>query len=604
MRPMKASYLLLCALVAAGTVLAQTMLAQTVFAQSQASGPAAGWATASVQGRVAKDPGGEPVKKALVELIAENQNEGGDYTAVTGSDGTFRMEGVAPGRYRLFVERTGYLEVEKHHARADGRVLTLTAGQELTDLLVRLQPAAVVEGRVTDEDGDPLPDAQVAVLRQTFVAGRSRWQQAGSERTNDLGEYRIAGLAAGNYFVSVSPPPDFKSLIAAASNAPAADAGADLRATDARNTDAHTTDAHTTDAHGTDAHGGGATAYATTYYPGTQDLRQAAAVQLHAGDEFPVNFSLTPSASLVVRGSIANLTAGTSALVMLQSKDFNLTLNGAEIRKDGSFEIRDVAPGTYTVVATVSGGTPLMARQALQVASENVDGVHLVPQAGGWVRGRLRVESKSAARLDAGQFFLSLRSAEGDDDVLGALTLGEGFGTVAHVSGDGSFEWKNVPPGRYYVELAGDPGASADWFIKSVTAGGREAADTGFSVGGGMAAVDLVASANGALVDGVVTDATGEALANATVVAVPETRLRTRPDRYRKGVSDQSGRFTLHGLPPGEYTLFAWESVDGEAYYNPEFIKSYEGQGRALRVSEAERKSLQLTVIPAGEDQQ
>ena len=479
--------------------------------------------------------------------------------------------------------------MEKHHARADGRVLTLTAGQELTDVLVRLQPAAVVEGRVTDEDGDPLPDAQVAVLRQTFVAGRSHWQQAGSERTNDLGEYRIAGLAAGNYYVSVSPPPDFKSLIAAASNAPAADAGAD---------------AHSADAHNVDTHTGGTTAYATTYYPGTQDLRQAAAVQLHAGDEFPVNFSLTPSPSLVVRGSIANLAAGASALVMLQSKDFNLTLNGAEIRKDGSFEIRDVAPGAYNVVATVSGATPLMARQALQVGSENVDGLNLVPQAGGWVRGRLRVESKSTARLEASQFFLSLRSVDGDDDVLGALTLGEGFGTVAHVSGDGSFEWKNVPPGRYYVELAGDPGASADWFIKSVTAGGREATDTGFSVGGGVAAVDLVASANGAVVDGVVTDAAGGALANATVVAVPEARLRTRTDRYRKMVSDQSGHFTLHGLPPGEYTFLAWESMDGEAYYNPEFLKSYEGQGRALRVSEGERKSLQLVVIPAAEDSQ
>ena len=121
-----------------------------------------------------------------------------------------------PGRYHLFAERTGLLEVDKHRARADGRVLTLAAGQELKDLRIRLQAAAVVRGRVTDEDGDPLANAQVAVLRQTFVSGRSRWEQAGAERTNDLGEYRIAGLPAGNYYVSVSPPPDFKSLIEAA----------------------------------------------------------------------------------------------------------------------------------------------------------------------------------------------------------------------------------------------------------------------------------------------------------------------------------------------------------------------------------------------------
>jgi Carboxypeptidase regulatory-like domain len=549
----------------------------TTFAQNpSAEVRPAGRATASVQGRVAKDPGGEPVKKALVELIAENQTEGGDYTAVTGPDGGFRVEGVVPGRYRLFVERTGYMEVEKHHARPEGRVLTLTAGQEVTDLLVRLQAAAVVDGRVTDEDGDPLPDAQVTVLRQTFAAGHSHWQQAGAERTNDLGEYRIAGLAAGNYYVSVNPPPDFRNLIAGTSNTPAADTKTNPP-----------------------------TAYATTYYPGTQDLRQASPIQLHAGDEFPVNFSLAPSPSIVIRGSIASLAGGaSSAIVMLQSKDFNLTLNGAEIHNDGTFEIHDVAPGAYTVVATVSGATPLMARQALQVGSENIEGLRLVPQSGGWVHGRLRVESKLPGRVDLGQFFLSLGSAEGDDDLLSALSLGEGFATVTHVGGDGSFEWKNVPPGHYYIDLAGDPGASADWFIKSVAAGGRDATDPGFSVGGGVAAVDLVASANGAAIDGVVANAKGEAQANATVVAVPEARFRSRIDRYRKTVSDQSGHFVLHGLPPGEYTLFAWESVDGDAYYNSEFLKSYEGQGKVLRVSESDRKSLQLAVIPVSEEQQ
>ncbi len=150
-----------------------------------------------IEGVVTKEPGGEPVKKALIELIAENQAEGGNYTALTGPEGAFHIESILPGRYHLFAERTGFLEVDKHRARPDGRVLTLAAGQELKEVRIRLQAAAVVRGRVTDEDGDPMPNAQVAVMRQTFVSGRGRWEQAGAERTNDLGEYRVAGLPGG-----------------------------------------------------------------------------------------------------------------------------------------------------------------------------------------------------------------------------------------------------------------------------------------------------------------------------------------------------------------------------------------------------------------------
>lgn len=543
-------------------------------------------ARAVIEGIVTKDPGGEPVKKALIEVIAENQAEAGDYTAVTGADGRFHIEGILPGKYRLFAERTGFLEVEKHHTRSEGRVLTLTAGQELKDLQIRLQAAAVVQGRVVDEDGDPMPNAQIAVLRQTFASGRNRWEQAGAGSTNDLGEYRIASLPAGNYYVSVNPPPDFKSLIETAGSMKA-EAGTSS-ATDKP-----------------------AASYQTTYYPGTPDRSQATPIQLHAGDDFPVNFSLTPSPSLSIRGSVVGLPPRATAVVTLQSRDINLAMSGTEVQKDGSFVIRDVSPGSYTILATVENASaPMMARQTLQVAN-SVDGLRLAPQTGAWIHGRLRLENKSMeskGKADPGQMILLLRSVDKDEIVSGAtlldgggVFLGDGVGTV---SADGSFEWKSVPPGTYFVELAGQGGGNSDWYVKSVLAGGRDVNESGINVNGGSVVLDVVASANGSVVDGVAVNAKGEPVSNAVIVAAPEARLRGREDRYCKTASDQSGRFTLRGIAPGEYTLFAWESLDGEAYLNPDFLKSYEGQGSALRVGEGERKSVQVQGIPDAEEQQ
>lgn len=548
--------------------------------------------TAAIDGIVIKKPDGEPVKKVLIELIAENQNTGGDYTAVTAADGSFHIGGILPGRYHLFAERTGLLEREKSGGDAVGRVLSFAPGQELKDVQIRLQAAAVVRGRVTDEDGDPFANAQVSVMRRTFSTGHSRWEQAGSERTNDLGEYRIASLPAGNYYVCVNPPPDFSSLIELAGKSTPNSGNASAPDKPAP------------------------TLYQPTYYPGTTDRSQASPIQLHSGDDFPLNFSLAPEPSLSIRGAVVNLPPQSSATIMLQSHDFNLVLSGAEMHKDGSFVIRDVAPGTYTILASVENSpVPMMARQSLQVVS-SVDGVRLAPQTGASIRGRLRLESagsQNSARLDRSQFFLTLHPADGDEDALSLFLAGAGFNSLTRVAADGSFEWKNVPPGNYYVQFAGDArinavgatgeGSQSGWFLKSVLAEGRDITDSGINVSGGELSLDLLASANGAVIEGVVTDHKGDAVSNAVVVAVPEARLRGRVERYRKTVSDQTGRFALRGVPPGDYTLFAWESVDADSYYDPDFLRSYQAQGTALHIAEGDRKAMQLEAIPQQDDQ-
>ena len=55
--------------------------------------------------------------------------------------------------------------------------------------------AGILTGRVLDEDGDPMANVEVNVLRRKGSA----FESSGSAHTNDLGEYRIGGLLAGKY---------------------------------------------------------------------------------------------------------------------------------------------------------------------------------------------------------------------------------------------------------------------------------------------------------------------------------------------------------------------------------------------------------------------
>lgn len=527
---------------------------------------------ATIEGVVIKDPSSESVKKAIIELIAEDQQQGGNYTAVSATDGTFHLEGVAPGRYHLFAERTGYVESKNRGGRSEGRILTLTSGQHLKDVQIRFAAAATVTGRVTDEDGDPLENAEVAILRRTFVSGRGRLQQVGAERTNDLGEYRVANLPAGNYYISVNPPPDFKSLIDSESSS-------SDKKNPGRNNERPST------------------SYQTTYYPGTSDRSQAEPIQLHPGDEFPANFSLTPNPTLVIRGSVANLPPGTSATIVLQSNDFNIVFNGAEVHKDGSFIIRDVAPGAYTVLASVDNApVPMIARQSLQLASNNLDGIRLVPQTGATIRGTLHLEGRTEIQFSH-RMSLVLHSPDGEDDVAAEFGSESGFSPVAEVAPDGNFQWANVPPGDYSIRLGAEGNGTSDWFVKSAVAGGHAADPSAIPVDGGTMTLDLIASAKGGVIEGIVIDPQGHPVADAVIVAAPETSLRSHSDRFRKTVSDQNGHFSLHGIPPGQYSLFAWDNVDGDAFYDPDFLKNYEPQANLLRIMEGDRKSVQLQVI-------
>jgi hypothetical protein len=77
---------------------------------------------------------------------------------------------------------------------------------------------------------------------------------------------------------------------------------------------------------------------------------------------------------------------------------------------------------------------------------------------------------------------------------------------------------------------------------------------------------------------------------------VPDT-ARENLALYLSAVSDASGRFVMRGVPPGDYKLFAWESVRPFAYQNAAFIEKDENRGRFIHVGQGNTVNAELTII-------
>jgi hypothetical protein len=507
--------------------------------------------TCSVEGRVIGAIKGEPVRKATLLLMRTGKPQGQSYSAITSSGGSFAMQDLEPGKYRITVMKGGYGRMQ-YGARSPGHAgttLSLDAGQRVRDLVIRLTPQAVVTGRILDADGDPVSQVSVQLHRYVYIRGKRRFESWGFANTNDLGEYRLFDLDPGRYYLSALPQDD-----------------------------------------GSEHAGQG---YATTYYPGTTDPTGAGLLDLRAGVPLRgIDIPLMKRRTVTVRGrAILPIKAATAgpANVMLVPQDESrgfVRQSSADLDAQGSFELRGVVPGAYFLMAQWWENTKFFStRHPIDVSEGDVENIVLELTPSPDLSGQVHVEGRAL------QSFAELHVTLEPD---GGGLMGWPGGQVHH---DGRFTISNVSAGQYQLRVQG---AFEDYYVKSARLGGRDILDSGIDASrGAVGPLDVWLSSNGGQVEGVVLNAEEQPAPGSIVALVPEPGRRSQPRFYRDVTTDQYGRFQIKGIAPGDYKLFAWEDVESGAYEDPDFLKAFETLGASLVILEGGHESKQLKLIPS-----
>jgi hypothetical protein len=97
----------------------------------------------------------------------------------------------------------------------------------------------------------------------------------------------------------------------------------------------------------------------------------------------------------------------------------------------------------------------------------------------------------------------------------------------------------------------------------------------------------------------VVSDRDEKPVAGASVVLIAEPKLRSRPDSFQEYTTDQYGRYHFENIRSGDYKLFAWDDPEPNAWFDPEFLKTYEDQGEKIVLQPKTRTASNLHLIPA-----
>jgi hypothetical protein len=310
-----------------------------------------------------------------------------------------------------------------------------------------------------------------------------------------------------------------------------------------------------------------------SYFPSTNDFAKATTVETAPGkDAAKIDIRLVRPAGVTISGRAGR---GTPPIVFLVRRNLAKEDYGSGVIKpDGTFEIANVPPGPYTLKSPTGS-------LRIDVGAAKVVGLTIPPNPIFDLKGMVRVEDTASTKAAGVKI---------------VMVPDDGSAALATVNADGSFVFPSVTSAVYRIKLA----IRQDFYIAAAKFGGKDVLNGGIDLTRAKSspgALELVIHTGAGRVDGKALGERGKALGVVSVVLVPDPPDRKRSVLYRVIPSEANGAFSITGVAPGKYKLFAWRQLDTEAYENPEFLAPYEARGKAVIVTPGSVQAVDLAVI-------
>jgi hypothetical protein len=512
-------------------------------------------------------------------------------SSTTDGSGSFEFRDVIPGEYTVRAQREGYFGPQRagRWQTSSSMLLAVPVDRAVPEVGLFLVPGGTISGRVRAPNGQPLAEATVQALELVGFGAEASLRVLSARQADDRGDYRLYNLPPGDLYIAATPPGTNR-----------ADTGQQPQ---------------------------------RTYYPAALDAAAATVVSLGIGQEVPRADIDVRTANLVKISATIGSASGPMGSANLTVTARGIEGEGGRVLRfrfpsgqgQGALMIGGLPPATYDFIATgtcqssTASTTPLLdlpdnerdllaylqtlaasrgvtdpSRACVGITSVDVRdrdvegvGVTLSPRVD--VAGRVLLNGVSIrpgdiqARLDPDGLAIRIPMSR----------------VPVNVNADGLFVIGGVPPGRFRpdVRLSGQ---LQDSYVVDIRQSGSSVLENGFDVGTvPPAPLEVVLNAGGGIASGVVRDATQRPVSNAFVVLVPAAPRSLNRSLYPTTIADATGRFTVRGIAPGEYRLFAWYQDPGQLSFNSPALSRFDTFSRTLNIAAGSNTAnLQINVVP------